>query len=161
MSQSGSNRGSKEPAYFAPKEHICRFCGLRVTTRNGLKKHYITQHHMRLRPGYNIPTAIFPGELPGLLEKVRAGQKHRVASPVPSGGGTLLDIATGGQPVSPPPPPPTPQGVTKLMSPVVPVELFERTERDIYGPSRRLREEEIPSAARVRGTPYPKTSPRS
>ena len=160
MSQSGSNRGGKGPAYFAPKEHVCKICSLRVTTRNGLKKHYITQYHMRLLHGDDDPIIIRSGELPGLLEKVRAGQRHRVASPVPSGGGTLLDTATGGRPVSPPPPPPAPQGVTKLNT-VVPVELFAKAERDIYNPTRRLREEDIPPAARVRGTRYPRVSPRS
>ena len=75
-----------------------------------------------------------------------------------------MDTATGGQPASPPPPPPTPQGVKKLRTmwgPAHPVELFVAKEMDIHSPTRRLREDEIPPAARVRGTPYPRSSPRS
>ena len=110
------------PSYHAPKEHICRFCNAKVTTRNGLKKHYVTQHHMQLRHGDDTPTAILPGMLPIMLQKVRAGQRHRAAPPVPSGDGTLLDTATGGRLVTPPLPPPAPQGVSR----VLPADLFAR-----------------------------------
>jgi len=142
---------------------------LHVTARNGLKKHYVTQHHMKLLHGDDTPTAILPGELPALLQKVRAGQRHRVVSPVPAGDDTLLDTATGGQPASPPPPPPATQGVTKLRAtwgPVHPVNLFVANERDIFHPTRKLQEGKTPPGAGqlrpgVRSTPYPRRSPRT